>query len=376
MTLTKKQKKLLAVLIPAAVVVLAGVIAAVILLTAKPEPEKPFLLQRDEETGQITRCELQQGISQEDTYRNIPLPYYTFTMPEGWTHTLNGAESANQYSTEYRDSYLDETGAEIQILQTVAKRPYTALPDQEIRFGELQVLYFQATPAETEIRGGGHTSVCWVYGDSLIQLDYYRQRDPDQMVELVSRMDYDTLVQPIYTPLVLYTPENPDPNLEEGAVQGYWTGGHPQLPEPVELFYLPQAPEGFTQISGGLHPDYVNGLSFSDGIYENEAGKDLYFYCTVGPNDFFVSPYPFTQDITQAELKDPGAVTAVTVNGNPGYVHINEEVSQIGWMDGYCTLYIHSAVPMTQQELVALAESAVPAVAEEAGSAGQEESTP
>ena len=362
--MTPKRKKLLAILIPVGVVVLAAAAALVIRLTAAPEEEKPFLIQRDPDTGQITRCELQQGIGQEDTYSNTPLPYYTFRMPEGWTHTLNGAESADRYSTEYRDSYADETGAEIQILQTVVQQPYTALPDQEIRFGELQVLYFQATPAETEIRGSGHTSVCWVYGDSLIQLDYYRQMGPDEMMELVGRMDYDILVQPIYTPLVLYTPENPDPNLEEGEVQGYWTNGHPELPEPVELFQLTLTPQGFTKISGGLHPDYVGGLFFSDGIYQYETGELLYFYCNAGASDLFTSAYPYTENITETELKDPSTVTPVTVNGNPGYVYISPDVSQIGWMDGYCTLYIHSAAPMTQQELVALAESAAPTVAQ------------
>lgn len=360
--MTKMRKKLLAILLPGGVLVLAGAIALMLWLTAKPEVEKPFFIQRDPDTGQITRCELQQGLTQGEEYTDLPLPYYAFSMPEGWTHTQNGAESADRYSTEYRDGYQDETGAEVQILQTVAQQPYTALPDQEIQFGDIQILYY-GSPLPDSYLAGHYTIARWVYGDSLIQMRCNRKMDPDQMVELVSRMDYNTLVEPIYSPLVLYTPDHPDPNLEQGEVQGYWTSGHPQLPQPVELFYLPQAPEGFTCIDSGLFPDYVNGLSFSNGIYRNEAGQDLYFHCSVEPGNLFVSSYPFTSDITPEELQDSDAVIPVTVKGNPGYVHINSEVSQIGWMDGYCTLYIHSAAPMNQQELIALAESVLPAEA-------------
>lgn len=164
--MTKTRKKLLAVLLPVGVLVLAGAIVLALWLTAKPEVEKPFLILRDPDTGQITRCELQQGLTQGEEYTDLPLPYYAFSMPEGWTHTQNGAKSADRYSTEYRDGYQDETGAEVQILQTVAQQPYTALPDQEIQFGDIQILYY-GSPLPDSYLAGHYTIARWVYGDSL-----------------------------------------------------------------------------------------------------------------------------------------------------------------------------------------------------------------
>lgn len=80
-----------------------------------------------------------------------------------------------------------------------------------------------------------------------------------------------------------------------------------------------------------------------------EAG----FFGSQGYGDFTL---PFS-GMSREELADPNAVSDTVVKGNPAFVHINEEVSETGWIDGYCTLQIRSTAPMTEEELIALAES-------------------
>ncbi len=72
-----------------------------------------------------------------------------------------------------------------------------------------------------------------------------------------------------------------------------------------------------------------------------------------GTGQFYL---PF-QGISTDELADPDAVQDATVNGNPAFVHINDDVAEIGWIDGYCSLQLRCTAPMTAEELIALAET-------------------
>ena len=83
------------------------------------------------------------------------------------------------------------------------------------------------------------------------------------------------------------------------------------------------------------------------------TGPATLFEVETGTTHFYL---PFT-GMSWTEREDQSSVQDATVNGNPAFVHINEEVSEIAWIDGCCTLQLRSTAPLTQEELVALAES-------------------
>lgn len=145
-----------------------------------------------------------------------------------------------------------------------------------------------------------------------------------------------------------------DCQLREGAVEAAGDGSTPQ-----PYYTFPQAPEGWTLLGG----DTIQvGKTLEK--YQNQDGEVLALLCVTGPATLFEVEtgtthfyLPFTGGMGWAELEDQSSVQDATVNGNPAFVHINEEVSEIAWIDGCCTLQLRSTAPLTQEELVALAES-------------------
>lgn len=145
-----------------------------------------------------------------------------------------------------------------------------------------------------------------------------------------------------------------DCQLREGAVEATGDGSTPQ-----PYYTFPQTPEGWTLLGG----DTVQ-VGETLEKYQNQDGEVLALLSTTGPATLFEVEtgtthfyLPFTGGMGWAELEDQSSVQDATVNGNPAFVHINEEVSEIAWIDGCCTLQLRSTAPLTQEELVALAES-------------------
>lgn len=142
-----------------------------------------------------------------------------------------------------------------------------------------------------------------------------------------------------------------------GAEQPYESQGSPEIPQPPVLPDF-SAPAGYAVEKQWDEP---SGYA-CERLYLGEEGTRLYFSCVAGEAGFFGSRgygnliLPFS-GMSREELADPNAVSDAAVKGNPAFVHINEEVSEIGWIDGYRTLQIRSTAPMTEEELIALAET-------------------
>ena len=147
MPLTKRRKKILLIAIPAAVVVIAaGVIAAVLLL--RPQPQGPHLVQAYEDESNPMFI-LVDGYEDEDFHS--PLPFYGLQVPQGWTHSLNAEETANSFSSRYRDYYITEDGTEVTFTQDYAlnNQQLTALGTfQMVPFGDLEVVCYQSETDE------------------------------------------------------------------------------------------------------------------------------------------------------------------------------------------------------------------------------------
>ena len=143
-----------------------------------------------------------------------------------------------------------------------------------------------------------------------------------------------------------------DCQLREGAVEATGDGSTPQP------YYTLTPPQGWTLLGGDT-------IQVGETLekYQNQDGEVLALLSTTGPATLFEVEtgtthfyLPFT-GMSWTEREDQSSVQDATVNGNPAFVHINEEVSEIAWIDGCCTLQLRSTAPLTQEELVALAES-------------------
>ena len=143
-----------------------------------------------------------------------------------------------------------------------------------------------------------------------------------------------------------------DCQLRGGAVEATGDGSTPQP------YYILTPPQGWTLLGGDT-------IQVGETLekYQNQDGEVLALLSTTGPATLFENEtgtthfyLPFT-GMSWTEREDQSSVQDATVNGNPAFVHINEEVSEIAWIDGCCTLQLRSTAPLTQEELVALAES-------------------
>ena len=364
-TLTRKKKKLLVILLPAAGVfcIVLGLILWVWLGQA-PQENNPFEIRRSQNGNEIIYCAVK-GEEGADAFDSAlfaevqTLPCYTFLPPEGWTMTEDGLE-ANMIN-QYCDVFQHQDGATLwfeqrpALFQVIAANDsstaYTVDPAsiQEVQFGEMQVIYFQ----ENQITG-----VYWIYAQSLLSITCDGVRDINEMLNFITCVDYDALrekpqqmIQPLSLQRGYY-------HGEDRSSQAYGSVGNPEVPEQPDMPSLPQPPEGYELVDDFEEP-------YSDyriEKYQNQQGELMSFTCTTGANDFFGKwintfvYFPFT-GMSNEELADPDSVQDAVVNGNPAFVHINEDVSEIGWIDGYCTMELRFTAPMTAEQLIALAET-------------------
>ena len=362
MTLTKKRQKILLIALPAAVIVIAAAVLWLMLGRGAGE-KKSFEILRDQTTGEILGCVLQEGSMLGDI--TPPLDLYSFTPPEHWVHIHDAAATANQFSVNYLDDYLDETNTMISFQQQPAYRQDNIeSPEslQEIQFGDRQVMYFQDENTYGEI---DQTKVYWIHDRSLLSFTYQKDATVSEMLELIRRVDYESDRAPVYSPLTLKASifiepaEQVSSEFDLGTYH-YRSEGNPEIPEQVQLLSFPKPPEGYalTKESSDLEDEFGNYTYQSR--YENSSGEVLQLDCYAGKHLFFACfsdiDYPFSS-MSYEELGNPDSIQNATVKGNPAFVHINEDVSEIGWIDGYCTLQLRCTAPMTAEQLIALAET-------------------
>lgn len=362
--MTKMRKKLLAVLLPVGVLVLAGAIVLALWLTAKPEMEKPFLILRDQNTNEIVSCTLKEECRVEDT--PLPLTAYTLQVPQGWVQTVDAMDSANQYSPTYQDQFvLEETQENFSPVTLTFSQQYAAMTyelgaTQEVMYGDQQLLYRSGRTGSEEDTGTLYTELSWIYGQSYLTIRCQQDRDVNQMLELFVLVDYHTPRQPNYSPLELVR-DDLDADVEFLTLQGYRTQGNPELPdgEAAEVPGFAVPPEGWTLIETEVNTQDEYGLFSAQYTYQNQAGKLLRLSAAAGSNDLFQSDYPFAA-ISFEELNTPQTVQQVDLaEGKEAFVHINPDQNawEMGWAEGYWTVQLRSTAPLTQQELITLAQT-------------------
>ena len=351
-TLTGKKKKLLFILIPAAVVVIAAAVVLWLLLSPK-EQSNPMTLavKTDEYTDQTTYIILN-GFDWREEYPNT-LAFYSFALPEGHTHTVNAETSANRFSVTYTDQYQTPEGGTLEFRQTVADSNWSFSGE-----GEFQEMTYGGSPVvcyhEEE-----ESAVFWLHGDSVLTFSADWAMEDNQLLELVSRVDYENLRQPIYSPWEFHWGRFdivPDENNFVGynyASSSYEITGNPQLPEEIFFYGCPEPPQGFvinqTRMEAYVEPGAYREAYYSDGSGQRET---LEIWNTT-------RPYPVFHDISGEELNNHDLVQEITVNGHSGWYHQSDTGAELVFVTDYLIVDMVYEGEITQEELLSLAESLV-----------------
>lgn len=200
---SKRQKRLWTVLLGAGLLVAAAVLVLVWQMRDTFQ-EGPFEIRRNPQTQAVEYCGVRGTVSEDQL--TLPLDCYTFTPPDEWVQVEDAMEHAHQYSTGYIDSYRTQAGDDMlfvqlpatqQVLGSENQGPLTDLSAiQEVRFGEEQVIYYQQEVNTEYHPSGVETAVYWVHGQNLLNLICYRDKDVEQMLELIQQVDYNALRRP------------------------------------------------------------------------------------------------------------------------------------------------------------------------------------
>ncbi len=379
MTLTKKRKKILLIAIPAVVVIAA--VAVILFLLLQPKEEEGMRLEiLDPQDGTAVVVAVQDGIEDVNDIA-LPLDFYRFNPPEGYVQQQNAEDNANRLSTSYTDIFVKE-GANLGEETTITFTQRIALEQsslsignyfrQEVEFGDLKVIYFRSgDDGSTSVPVSG---AYWLYGNSLLELRCTERLQQDEVLELVHRVDYSGDRTPNYTPLQLQ--RGGVVVTETGAytshtIQNFSSFGNPQLPAPIVPYDFETPPEGFSAYTA-LESDtteWVNDvpeeLQAASVIvrYRNQQGDRLILTNLPGPGSLFAAARLDMQD-----EQEVAQVLDVTVNGNPGFFYADYDTSYLAWISDYLTLEMTYEGQITQEEMLALAESLVQKPMEETSS--------
>ena len=366
MTMTKKKKRILLIGIPAAVVVIAAVIVCILLLRPREEAPAMRLARVDGVDGyassMITYTVLD-GIENVDEV-SLPLPFYGYDAPEGYVHVENAEQSANRFSTSYEDVYRpteddNAYGATITFHQqlayggTVVAFNSNAYP-QEVQFGDLTVIY------SIDPDGYG-ANAYWLYDHSLLEISYSGYLSENALLDLVHRVNYQQQRQPEYSPLEVqrggWIVEETE-NAIEHTRSNFASTGNPEIPSTIRLFDFEQPPEGFSAYQmvtdddeDSRTPMELRSLTFR---YRNGEDERLFIQNIPGPAAML--------SISDTEMNDEqiiAQVLDVTVNGNPGFFYQRRNQTQLSWITDYLTIVMTYEGDITQEEMIALAESLV-----------------
>ncbi len=348
-----------------AVVIIVFVVMVVLYLATgwKPEPKKPFEIWQDQTTGEINRCFLKDGAGSDRSEWDIPLALYGFAPPSDWKQIQNATEQANQFSTFYQDIYQDSRGNTLLFLQRTAMQNIEISADQEVMFGEVQVIYHQ----KQESFGNGNlfyyqSTVSWVHENSLLQLIYTGSTpmEINPMLELVASVDYTAIREPVYSDLTLaescsYSFDWCETYSEQVLLRNR-SQGNPEIPEGATFAAFSRIPEGFVEMTSYREANNANHLPTVSYLgYQNGKRQEIYLTCWLGSNAYDSvgnrTGFGALGNYDAEQLQD------AQVKGNPALLYMEEDCSCIGWIDGYRTVELDVMHPISREELIALAET-------------------
>lgn len=351
MTLTKKTKKILLIAVPAAVVVIGAAVLAAVLL--RPNPQPAWHLQNISEfnsTGE-TEYTVANGL-ESNAELPQPMPFYSFTPPEGYTQVVNARETANRFSTQYYDEYQDSNREIISLTQQPAYVAWTYTDEgtfQEVQFGDTLVVCRMGEEDSTAI---------WIHGQTLLTLFVTQPLTENQLLDLVSRVDYENLSQPIYSSWEF----RPGRYLEaviDGVLQTkdvpYQIAGNPQLPEQLQYYGFASAPQGLALDGRRTDLNSKDGLRME--FYTGEQASLCVCSTMVGQQVF--------GDIHGKDLNDRSLVQEITVQGNQGWYHQSDTGAELVFVTDYLIVDMTYQGQITQEQMQALAESLVEKPGEE-----------
>ncbi len=177
-----------------------------------------------------------------------------------------------------------------------------------------------------EMQFGGTKVVCrmeqnsssayWIHDNTVLELAADWAMDENQLLELVSRMDYDANRQPIYSDLVF--------RQEDGT---YFLAGNPPLPDQLGYYDFPQPPQGFSA--------YLSNEESGDGNYRYYSA----FSTANGDADQLeVHTYSSgTALFAQKDNSEPASshtVQQVTINGKEGLFYQSGNYTEAVWLEG------------------------------------------
>lgn len=355
--MAKTKKRILLFVILAAVVLVLGIVLWLTLGRDAPSPLEAMVNQKNGEVIQYTVAE---GMSQEEAQQSLPPPMASFTPPEDWKQILDGAEHAGSYSMGYVDQYLKEEEGQYTALLTFSQRyavaGETVEAGQEVRFGDLQVIYRQQQESDSSYT----TQADWVEGKVLYTLSckYGAAMELDEMLELVSLVNPQKERQPVFSPLTLSLGE--ETSFQIGNTRysygpnGPCSIGNPEIPADAACVGFSQTPEGYVSVA-----NYEEGSDSGAGeehtwTYQKEDDIQDKFtlHCRLGSNycDSYGNPTGGFGVGTEDNVLD------ASISGNAALVCPDQEQSWIIWIDGCRTYAIITNTPWTTEQLVALAE--------------------
>ena len=358
MTMTKKKKRILLFSILAGVVVIAAAVAAAVWLLSPKTEESAMTLavkaDNNYDPDQTVYIVLN-GFDGQEEYPGT-LPLYSFAMPEGYTHTVNAETSANRFATGYTDEYQTPEGGTLEFYQALASSNWRFSREgefQEMTFGGTRVVCYHGE----DFYGQKNSAVFWLHGDSVLTFSADWAMEDNELLGLVSRVDYEAVRQPIYSPWEFhwgsFTIETGENGYTNYSTRRYEITGNPQLPEEILFYGCNQPPEGFvkSQLFSQANSSYRSRM---ESYYrDTDAGREtLEIFCTTWPIQVF-------RDMPEKELNDHSLVQELTVGGHPGWYYQSETVAELVFLDDYRIVDITFQGQTTQQELLELGESLI-----------------
>lgn len=294
---------------------------------------------------------------------SAPQPCYSFDAPPGYIQTRNAQESANRFSTTYTDRYQTELGGVLEFSQVPADSQWRKTLSgtfREIKVGDLTVICCHKNDFS-----GVDSSVFWVYGNRVLTISADWTMDDNQLLELVDRVEYDVLREPVYSSLEFhYGSFEPDSENhlsgQEYDYQRPYITGNPQLPEEILYYGFASSPEGFVLNERLSQTDAVQGI-WTEVYYRDASGQreQLTLNCFTGREK------PVFENIDLEQMGDRSLIQEVSVQGTQGWYYQGEDGAELVFLTDYLIVQLSFEGGMTQPELLSLAESLVQKPAQE-----------
>lgn len=346
MAITKK-KKYIGIPLFAVAAALVTALLLWFVLQEQDSPNEMELVQKADATGGPgTTTYIILNSPDRDAERPQPLPLYCFTPPEGFVQIENAEESANRFSANYYDSYENENKVILSLFQQFANVGWSYTGDgefREVQFGETKVICRMDED---------NAAALWLHDQTVFVLSIQQPMNENQLLELVSRVDYGNQREPIYSPWEFYWGSYTEVVINDTIQtreEGYKIEGNPQLPEKVLYYGLGDAPQGFTLDRRRTELNSQNGIRKE--FYTSEDAE-IEVYSTV-------TPQPVFMEIEGEDLNNHDLIQEITVGDWEGWYYQRENGAELVFLTDYLIVNITYTGTTTQEEMIALAESLV-----------------